>query len=66
MEREFILLENEIRRKTFYINFVEDLRQYFEKKFADMHSKKQDFKLFFHPFDVEPESANEDFFNGIK
>lgn len=26
-----------------------------------MHSKKQDFKVFFHPFEVEPESANEDF-----
>ena len=26
-----------------------------------MHSKKEDFKLFSQTFDVEPESANEDF-----
>ena len=26
-----------------------------------MHSKKEDFKLFFQPFDIEPESASEDF-----
>ena len=32
-----------------------------KKRFADMHSKKADFKLFSQPFDVEPEIANEDF-----
>ena len=26
-----------------------------------MHSKKEDFKLFFQPFDIEPENVNEDF-----
>ena len=40
---------------------MQDLRKQFEISFTDMHSKKEDFKLFSQPFDVEPEIANEDF-----
>lgn len=60
-EKKLKLLENQMQRKTFYINFVQDLRQQFVKRFADIHSTKEDFKLFFQPFDVQPESANKSF-----
>ena len=44
-----------------YTNFIQELRQYFEIRFTVMHFKKANFKLFSQPFDVQPESANEDF-----
>ena len=46
---------------SIYINFIQDLRQQFEIRFTDIHSKKADFKLFSQPLDVESEIANKDF-----
>lgn len=42
-EKKLKLLENQMQRKTFYINFVQDLRQQFVKRFADIHSTKRRF-----------------------
>ena len=42
-EKKLKLLENQMQRKTFYINFVQDLRQQFVKRFADKQTTKRRF-----------------------
>ena len=52
---------NQPTDNSIYINFQQVLGQKFEIRFTDMHSKKEDFKLFSQPFVLEPESSNEHF-----
>ena len=52
---------NQTTDNSIYINFLQDLRKQFQKRFTNMHSKKLDLKLHSQPFDVEPEDVYKDF-----
>ncbi len=43
-----------------YQTFIRELQQQFLDRFADMHAKKDDFKLFAHPFDITPDDVSEE------
>ena len=46
---------------SIFVTFIRELQQQFVDRFADMHTKKNDFKLFAQPFDITPDDVSEEF-----
>ena len=76
-EKKLQLWENQLEKKNFahfprlqkhqtedtsiFVTFIRELQQQFVDRFADMHAKKNDFKLFAQPFDITPDDVSEEF-----